>query len=359
MILLLRDLEGREHRIGVSDGCLVDPEVSGGPEHDFRSHYAVRGLADCHAHLSGDGVFEMIDSPAGDPMAKMRRNSLLQMQSGVLLLIDKGSKTSLSLRFLGESWRPELEMAGRMIAVPDGYYPGFTTEVDGDLDAVIGSAVDEGAQWVKLVGDWPRPGRGPVANFSEDDLARVVSMVHAAGGRVAIHTTAPETPGMAVRAGVDSIEHGLHLTTDDIVALGERGGAWVPTVLAMESTMEWLGAESTGGRLFSAGLDNVKELLGIARESGVALLTGTDLAIPHGAVALEAARMVDYGLGSRDAVHAVTAAAYEYVGMDPGFSVGSPADVVLFANDPYSDVTELQRPTHIMRAGRVLMGFLV
>ncbi len=200
MILQLRDLNGIEHTVGVAAGRFVSPDVVSGPTRDFRHLHAVSGLADCHAHLSGEDVQDMMGYDGTDLAAKMRRNALIQMENGVLLVADKGSRTSLSLRLLDEeeASRPRLQMAGRMIAVADGYYPGFGAVVEGsNLRQVIAAAVQDGASWVKLVGDWPRPGRGPVANFSERELAKVVSIAHAAGCRVAIHTTAPGTPGFA------------------------------------------------------------------------------------------------------------------------------------------------------------------
>ena len=360
MIVLLRDLDGKEYRLGVADGRFVDPEEALGPVRDFRAHYALSGLADCHTHLSGDGVQDMVEYDGAEILAKMRRNSVVQLENGVLLLVDKGAKFATSLQFLDgdASDRPHLQMAGRMIAVADGYYPDFCTEVEDDLDAVIAAAVSGGATWVKLVGDWPRRGRGPVTNFGEAELRRVVAIAHAAGCRVAIHTAAPETPSLAVRAGVDSIEHGLFLTAEDLAMLGERGGAWVPTIAAMESTAGLLGPVSSGGRMFAAGLDNVRSLLDVAIAAGVAVLAGTDLALPHGAVAREAERLVAYGLSAPLAVDATSTAAYTYVGMPAGFAVGMPADVVLYPGDPRRDITELQRPAHVMRAGREVFSSL-
>lgn len=361
MILLLRDLAGFEYRVGVDAGRFVAPELVAANVQDLRRYWAIGGLADCHAHLSGDDVKDMIAYDGTDIVPKMRRNALAQLEGGVLLVADKGARTSLALRFIGEdeASRPILHMAGKMISVAGGYYPGFATEIEPmSLAAVVSAATDDGATWVKLVGDWPRRGRGSVSNFDEDELCEIVSIAHAGGCRVAIHTTAPETPGIAVRAGVDSIEHGLFLQEEDIVALGARGGAWVPTVLAMEATAAFLGPESTGGRMFAAGLANVRARLESAVGAGVAVLAGTDLAIPHGAVASEAVRLTEYGLSREQALHAVSLAAYDYLGIGGEFAPGQSADLVLFAENPKRDLTELQRPAHVMRAGRVVASSL-
>jgi hypothetical protein len=359
MILLLRDQTGAEYRLGVADGRFVVPDS--GVVHDLRHLVAVGGLADCHAHLSGDDVADIIEYDGAAIEEKMLHNARLQMEGGVLLLADKGSKSSLSLRILSEeeSQRPRMQMAGRMIAVDGGYYPGFAAEIDeANLETVIGEATDDGATWIKLVGDWPRRGVGAIPNFSEAALRQIVTVAHGAGCRVAIHTAAPETPGMAVRAGVDSIEHGLYLTPDALGELGERGGAWVPTVVAMEAISQWLGTTSSGGRVLAAGLENTAELLPLAVEAGVAVLAGTDLALKHGAVATEAIRLTDYGLSTKQALHSVTRAAYDYLGMEAGFSPGLPADVVLFDGDPVNDLSVLLEPRVVIRAGRVVLGEL-
>jgi hypothetical protein len=202
MKLILRDRAGAEHRVGVDEGRFVAPEGGGG-WHDLRSLVALPGLADCHAHLSGNDVADMIASDGSDLEERMARNARAQLESGVLLLADKGSKTDLTLRFLDrdQAERPELQMAGRMIAVAGGYYPGFAREVDGEsLADAIAAATRGGASWVKVVGDWPRPGLGPMPNFGAAALRQIVSIAHGAGCRVAIHTAAPETPAMAVEA---------------------------------------------------------------------------------------------------------------------------------------------------------------
>ena len=122
---------------------------------------------------------------------------------------------------------------------------------------------------MKLIGDWPRKGIGPVVNFSEAELTQAVAVARANGARLAVHTMAREVPAMAVEAGADSIEHGLFLSDCDLVALGERGGSWVPTVIQIEKVIEQLGERSSGGRLLTEGLVNVAANLELAVEAGV------------------------------------------------------------------------------------------
>jgi imidazolonepropionase-like amidohydrolase len=248
-----------------------------------------------------------------------------------------------------------MEMAGRMIAPADGYYPnaGGGVEENGLADAVRRASTGP-ASWVKIIGDWPRKGLGPQANYGEAALRTAVEIAHAAGRRVAVHTMAPEGIRPAVDAGVDSIEHGLFLSADDLPRLAARNAAWVPTILGVESIIGWLGSESSGGRLLARGVANVRELLPEAERLGMTVLAGTDLAVPHGKVALEAIRLHEFGLSRPAALRAVTRAAYGYLGVGHEFSPGATADVVFVRDDPRENLETLLNPVTIFRSGRIV-----
>ncbi|MFV9672723.1 MAG: hypothetical protein ACNYZH_05810, partial [Acidimicrobiia bacterium] len=199
--------------------------------------YALPGLADCHAHLGLNHVGSMTTITEDEIRANSVTNAWMQVEGGVLLIADKGSSSDVSLEILNAppTERPIATMAGRIIAPHDGYYPGYGHEVDEEgLVEAVRRAAGGRAEWVKIIGDWPRKGRGTVANYGEKALTTAVEVAHAAGRRVAVHTMAPEGIGPAVVAGVDSIEHGLFLAGDDLPGLAERGGAWVPTILGAE-----------------------------------------------------------------------------------------------------------------------------
>jgi imidazolonepropionase-like amidohydrolase len=353
MRVILTDLAGSTFERGIAAGRWT--ESGDGPVLDLSAAVCLPGLADGHAHLAHD---DMSNLPPGDP-AEIAARAFRAIEGGVFLVFDKGSCDTAVLTLIDRppTERPHLEAAGRIVAGLDGYFPGFAVEVDdAGLTEAVRVAAAESAGWVKVVGDWPRKGRGPVANFGEDALAEAVRTAHTAGARVAIHTMAPDVASMAVRAGVDSIEHGLYLTDDDVRALGARGGMWVPTVLRMEAVVAQFGPERTAGRIVAAGLDRVRALLPTAQARGVKVLAGTDLVVASHRVAEEAARLVDYGLSAIQAVAAVSGAAWDAAGLDTGFAPGTSADVVAFTADPREDIQALLDPTVVMRAGRILRG---
>lgn len=313
--------------------------------------WALPGLVDSHSHLAADSL-ELV---AGEPDQILRR-AYACLDRGTFLVVDKGwcdTTVVATLTARPPSESPDLEGAGRMIAVAGGYYPGFAVETDtAGLAEVVAAAVREGRGWVKLVGDWPRPGRGAVGNFDQASLAVAVDVAHRGGARVAIHTMAPDVPSAAVGAGVDSIEHGLFLDAADLDELAAREGAWVPTVRRMEAIVDMLGAGSSGGRLVSEGLDNVAGLLAAA-PTDLAILAGTDLATPPGGVGEEVAALIECGLAPERAVEAAAGVARRFLGRGEGFEPGTNADAVFYDADPYVDPSVLSRPAVVMRAGRV------
>lgn len=325
-------------------GRMPTPELSSGL-------WAIPGLVDSHSHLAAD----TLELAPGEP-DRIARRAFACLDRGTFLVVDKGwCDTSVVATLSGRPpvESPDLEGAGRLIAVAGGYYPGFAVETDtAGLADVVATAVAEGSGWVKLVGDWPRRGLGAVANFDEASLATAVDVAHRGGARVAIHTMAPEVPSAAVRAGVDSVEHGLFLTAADLDSLADRHGAWVPTVLRMEAIGAMLGAESSGGRLIKEGLENVASLLAAAPD-GLAVLAGTDLATPPGAVGEEVVALVKCGLAPPRAVEAASGMARRFLGRGCGFEPGTSADAVFYDADPYQDPTVLSRPAVVMRAGRL------
>ncbi len=315
--------------------------------------WALPGLVDAHAHLARGSM----DLRPGD-LDAARQQATEALEAGVGLILDKGWRDLTVVQLTekvppGE--RPDIEAAGVVCAVDGGFWEGFARNVPpGGIGSAVAMAADEGQGWVKLIGDWPRKGVGPVSNFDEDELVEAVATAGAGQARVAIHTMGREVPSMAVRAGVQSIEHGLFLSPEDLGALGARGGIWVPTVIQMEATIRQLGSGSSGGRLLTEGMGNVAVNLAIAVESGVNVLTGTDLVIGSNQVANEAIRLWELGMAPAAAVDAVSGAGLRATGRRDDFAVGEPANAVLFPEDPTADPRVLAHPSHVIRMGRIV-----
>jgi hypothetical protein len=350
MRYLITGVDHRTVELSVSGGEWASAGT--GDTVDLSGLVSVSGLADAHIHVSSDGP----DFVPSDP-ARIRERLVAELAGGVFLCLDKGWSDDGVLAVLDDplDTRPALRAAGSIVAGIGAYYPGAVREVaPDDLASVVASHPRSGG-WFKIIGDWPKRGQGAPPSFGVEPLAAAVETAHARGLRVAIHTMAPETPSIAVAAGVDSIEHGMYLTDDDVRALGARNGAWVPTVTQVERVIEQVGPERTGGRMLQAGLDRVRSLASQATAAGVVVLAGSDFATPHGRIGTEAVGLVDHGFTPAEALVAVTTAAFDYVGEPCGFEPGRPADVVSFEHDPHETIETLLDPVFVMRRGRVLL----
>jgi imidazolonepropionase-like amidohydrolase len=334
----------------VSDGRWSDPEgdadvLLGG------DMWALPGLVDAHAHLSR----ETLDFGSGEAEGAAER-AWRALQAGVGLVLDKGWRDLTVVDMIDrvdEAMRPDIEAAGVIYSVAGGYVQGFCREVapGGVADAVREGAVS-GRGWVKLIGDWPRRGLGPVANFTEPELTTAVAVAEELGARVAVHTMARDVPSMAVRAGVHSIEHGLFLTEADLGALGARAGMWVPTAVRVEATIAQLGADSSGGRLLREGLANMTALLPLAVEAGVHALAGTDLAVGSHEIAKEAIRLWEMGMSAAAVIDSISGSGLRATGRPDAFQVGAPANAVFFSHDPLDEPGALSHPMRVVRLGR-------
>ena len=355
-LITIQPPEGDPYDLAIDGSEFVVPDDRVTEQIDTAHLWALPGLADAHAHLT----MTALDDIAGTSPETMRANipvtTWAHVERGILVILDKGGDTDATLLSLDHDadLRPYVEAAGAMIHPDGGYMKGYGVEVEPEdlVEHVRSSAATRGG-WVKIVADWPRRGTGPATNYPLGALTEAVVVAHEAGARVAVHTMA-HAASEAVAAGVDSIEHGPFLTEEDLRVLAGRGGAWVPTIGNQKYWVEALGRESSGGKLFAAGLERIMDNLPLAEEIGLTVLAGSDLAIPHGQIATEARLLRDHGLSDKAATIATSTAAFDYVGRTEWLAHGNTADAVFFRENPYDDVTTLDRPEVIIRRGKLI-----
>ena len=186
LLLRLRTLSNELIDVHIVDGRLA-PAGPADTTLDARHLYAFSGLGDGHLHLAAQSIEEFVDNPDDVDEQALAANAAGQVRAGVIAALDKGDKNGSVLTVLDipRTHRPDLEMAGPIHRAPEGYYPGIGVEAAGAALAEHAGPL-EGATWFKVIGDWPRPGRGPVPSYSERALRAAVSAAHAAGRRVAV-----------------------------------------------------------------------------------------------------------------------------------------------------------------------------
>ena len=206
------------------------------------------------------------------------------------------------------------------------------------------------AGWCKVIGDWAWD-EPPVPLAV---LREVTTAVHAIGGKVSVHAQTAAGCANAVAAGVDSLEHGMHLDPGLLDQMAAQGTALVPTLSAFAGAAFQVRAGEPGPRRDSylAGWAAMPPTARAAYEAGVTVLAGTDTH-PCGTVAEEVERLMSAGLPREAAVGAASWTARAWLGL-PGLADGAPADLVVFDEDPVAHPDVLHHPRRVILRGQIL-----
>jgi imidazolonepropionase-like amidohydrolase len=336
--------DGDEQQLWTSAAGRLTHEPVAGAE-ALPGRFALPGLVDAHVHLTlaaaGDGPV-----PAG----REHRDRVLaaSRSAGVLLLRDAGGDPELTLE-LARDPGSGVVAAGRFLAADGYYFPQLHEPVGaGQLTAAALAQVRAGAQWVKLVGDFPyrlERGVAHTPTYPVEAVRGMVEAVHAAGARVAAHTNTAHVAEL-VAAGIDSVEHGYGLDEAALRVMAGTGAAWTPTLSAAITTHP--GDPEHRRHAAAERVELLRRLLPLAVRLGVPVLTGTDVV---GSVTNEVVELVRCGLSPVDALRAATTGARAFLGR-PALLDGAPADVVTYEHDPREDPAVLASPAAVVRNGR-------
>ncbi len=193
---------------------------------------------------------------------------------------------------------------------------------------------------------------------TQAEMDAIVDESHRLGKRTAAHSHGAEAAKVAIRAGIDSIEHGSFLDEEAHRMMKEHGTWLVPTALA---------AEYAGRRprnyppeiaaKAKAAADASEASLKRAIQMGVKIAFGTDSGVsPHGKNAEEFALLVRHGITPAAALRAATAGSAELLGLKDTLGTleaGKEADIVAVPGDPLADIGATERVRFVMKGGKV------
>ena len=190
------------------------------------------------------------------------------------------------------------------------------------------------------------------------EMDAIVDETHRLGKKAAAHSHGAEAAKVAIRAGIDSIEHGSFLDEEAHRMMKEKGTWLVPTALA---------AEYTGRRPRSYPPEIAQKAKAAAAASevslkraiqmGVRIAFGTDSGVsPHGRNAEEFALLVRHGMTPAAALRAATSGSAELLGLAATVGTlepGKEADIIAVPGDPLADVRATERVRFVMKGGKV------
>jgi imidazolonepropionase-like amidohydrolase len=328
------------------------------------------GLVDVHVHLVASGA---PDLAAGLPKGEADRtvtavaNARRQLEAGVTLVRDLGAPGAEAVAVgraveAGEVPGPRVIASGPAVTMTGGHIPYLGRVTDGveAMRKVVRENAAMGAGCIKVVatGGVLTKGIGPrEAAYTQAELEALVEEAHRLRLRVAAHAIGGDGVIAALRAGVDSVEHGMFLDEPAIDAFLATGARYTPTFSAPHGILAGPGVPGWIKDRARPAAEAQAASFRAAVKAGVKVVAGTDAGTPdnpHGGVAAEVAFMAEHGLDPLAAVRAATAEAADLLGVpDRGvLRQGARADVLAVQGDVAADVRALSRVAAVFQDGR-------
>jgi imidazolonepropionase-like amidohydrolase len=200
-----------------------------------------------------------------------------------------------------------------------------------------------------------------IPQLTQEELNAIVDEAHTLRKKTAAHAHGAEGAKRAIRAGIDSIEHGAFLDDEALELMKARGTYFVPTLMAVEGGKEIL---SKGGyspfvaAKMTAAMESINNVVRSAITKGVKIGMGTDAAVyPHGRNAEEFHLLTALGMSPLAALRAGTSVDAELLGLQDrvgSLATGKLADIVAFPGDPRQSIRQVEKVFFVMKEGQIV-----
>jgi imidazolonepropionase-like amidohydrolase len=338
---------------------------------DLTRYTVVPGLIDAHTHMTYYWDRTIAERPLGQPRRPAGVTTVLAadnarrtLETGVTTVRDLGASNEVDYAMrdlinMGRMVGPRMFVAGQGLSAGRGAPPNpdaFKQQAEARMNA--------GSDWIKVFGS-----RGSFQSVETtqtvtfEEMKAAVDAAHAKNRRVAIHSYGPSGVKDAVRAGADSVEHGVDLDDATIAEMVTRGTVWVPTIdhnrYYVDAKDEFGFAPDTIPPL-QAYIEKNLESTRRAHKAGVKIAMGSDAVYTmFGQNTRELGWFVKAGMTPEQALQTATTIPAELLGMQdrigrvaPGYS----ADIVAVDGDPLQKIDALfTGVAFVMKDGKVVV----
>jgi imidazolonepropionase-like amidohydrolase len=352
----------------------VERDARGADVVDAGSLVALPGLINLHGHLDMDGSPDFLTSALlmSEQTSTLMgvRNAREALHAGVTTLRDLGTKHASAIGVrdaIEHAWieGPRVLAAGKVVCMTGGHCWFIAHEADGphEMRKAVRENLKRGADCIKVIatGGVLSPGvEVGSAQLDVDEMDVAVREAHKAGRRVAAHAIGTSGIHNALRAGVDTIEHGCYLDETALALFKTSGAYYVPTLAApycLHAHLDVL--PDYVARKTREVYDAHRESFRLALRAGVPIAAGADSGTPfniHADFVTELACMVELGMPADQALCTAGAVAAQALGRADDIGTlerGKSADVVLLARDPRRDIAALREVHAVVTRGRL------
>jgi len=375
--------------LGVGEGAAIP---AGAEIIDFGDATLSPGFIDAHTHLSmSDGddyrqnTLDGFQKPVTELVLLATENLKKTLMAGFTTTRDVGSSDFMDVGLRNAVRAGKIVGPRMLVSVhalgstgghcdpQDGTRYGLFAHESGPEEGVINSPEDArkavrlnvkyGADIIKTCAT------GGVLSLNDEidtpqltqaELDALVDEAHALRKKTAAHAHGATGAKRAIRAGIDSIEHGRFLDDEALEMMKQRGTVLVPTLMALQGGREKLSKNlyppviETKMRL---AIESMSQTFKKALAKGVIIGLGTDAAVyPHGRNAEEFHQMVDLGMAPLEALKAGTSIDAHLLGIDKTLGTleaGKLADIVAIPGDPVKNIRNTEKVFFIMKEGVV------
>jgi imidazolonepropionase-like amidohydrolase len=352
---------------------------------DQRNRFVLPGLIDSHVHLTSElgpnQILEEVQLTVADQAMRGVENARKTLMAGFTTVADVGASNDAIFalrRAVAENRTPGPRILASGSAItPDGGHADAQGFAPGVVDVLRSPSacsgadacrratrrqIQAGADLIKITatgGVLSNTAAGVSQQFSAEEMRAIVEAAHAMGRRVTAHAHGGDGINAALRAGVDSIEHGTYLDNEGVGLYRRTRAYLVPTMMA-----GWWVTQlaEQGGVLTPAQAAKARQvgpalvaMVRRARAARIRIAFGTDTGVsPHGMNAREFQLLVEAGFTPLQAIQTATINAADHLQLNevagriaPGYS----ADIIAVDGDPLQDVATLMNVRFVMARG--------
>lgn len=347
------------------------PNTEGFQIIDYRDQIICPGLIDCHVHLALDGQ-DFKGSVERWSNSEALKNHFVEslfryLSSGIVLLRDGGDRalaTFNHVRHRSSGTFPRVLSTGQAIRLPNSYGSFLGTDIHDrqDICHLLNQLLAQGAQWVKVLVtglvSFQEFGKVGTVQISQEDLTFLVREAHTRGLAVMAHANGDQGVTQAIKARVNSIEHGYFMSMDTLNLMADHQIPWVPTIIPVAAQLQedkrsaWTpDQQKVIDQTINYHLENIAK----GQAKGILIGAGSDAGaggVEHGPGLLRELNLLGQaGLSGQQVLATATHNAATICDQDKDYgriSPGKKPALLILSADPTTNLRTLENPTALV-----------